>query len=305
LLPNQVFTSVTKSLASTELAIALFGAVCLFAIPGTFSESREMYSNPLFLALLGALALNLVFCTWKRWRALAKSTLIMHGGVLLTLAGCVFTSFGYVATINIHEGSSVTTAYRWDKKQDVPLGMEIAVQRINREYYPVPIQVGVLRGTEKYKLFTLKTGDEFVLDEYRVVASVFEPVTQNLKLAVFRKDQLIGKVDTEGVGDLPSGFPYSFKLVAYKNPVLKRGWVDLQLSDKGKILAKGTAEVNGPFFWNGLHFYNTLAGKDEKGMSYAGIQIVKDPGRPYVFVGFAVMSLGAVLAFIRRFFPAR
>jgi hypothetical protein len=305
LFSKQLYTTVTKSLASTELALALFGAICLVAIPGTFTESRAIYSNPLFLSLLGLLALNLVCCSLRRWKSLAKSTLVIHGGVLLTLAGCVVTSFGYVATVNIHEGGSVDEVYRWDKKQDAPLGVTLAVKRINRDYYPAPIQVGVLRGSEKVGLYTLQIGKSFDLDDYRIAATALEFDKLNLKLAVYKQGQIIGTVDTAGMSTLPSNFPYAFKLVSYKDVPVKRLWVDLVIADKDKTLASGSTEVNEPFTWQGLHFYHTLTGTDDNGRPYAGIQIVRDPGRPYVFAGFAVMVLGSVLAFFRRFYKVR
>ena len=303
--PKQMYTTVAKYLASTELAIALFIVICLAAIPGTLTESRAIYSSPLFVGLIGLMALNLLCCTLKRWKSLAKSTLIMHLGVLLTLAGCIVTSFGYVATVNIYEGSSVDQVYRWDTGQDVPLGMELAVKRINREFYPVPVRVGVLHGKEKFGLFTLRTGESFNLDDYRVAADTFEPTGCNLKLTVYKQGRVIGTADTSGMNNLPADFPYAFKLVSYKDPFLKRIWVDLLLSDRDKTLATGTAEVNGPFKWQGLYFYNTLTGKDEDGRPYAGIQIVRDPGRPFVFFGFAVMGLGAIFAFFRRFYGCK
>lgn len=303
--PKQMYTTVAKSLASTELAIALFIAICLAAIPGSFTESKAIYSSPPFVGLIGLFALNLLCCTLRRWKTLAKSTLILHGGVLLTLAGCIVTSFGYVATVNIYEGSSVDQVYRWDREQDVPLGMELAVQRINREFYPVPVRVGVLRGNEKFALFTLRTGESFKLGDYRVAADAFDPAGLNLKLTVFRQGRVFGTADTSGMNNLPADFPYAFKLVSYQSPILKRCWVDLHLSDKDKTLAAGTAEVNGPFRWQGLYFYNTLTGSDENGRPFAGIQIVRDPGRPYVFSGFAVMGLGAIFAFFRRFYGCK
>ena len=115
---------------------------------------------------------------------------------------------------------------------------------------------------------------------------------------------MLGFYDTEGArspSGLPPSFPLDFKLVAFKNPYLKRLWVDLLLSNKTKTLAEGTSEVNNPFRWNGLYFYNTQVDHDAAGRSFAGIQIVNDPGRPYVFLGFAITSVGAVMCFFRRF----
>ena len=289
-------------LASTECAVVLFLAIALLAIPGTFTESRAIYSSPLFLSLLGCFGLNLVLCTVKRLKTLSRPVLIMHSGVILTLAGCIATSFGYVATVNVYEGDRTDLVYRWDKKQDVPLGAELVVKKVNREYYPIPVKVGVLRGEEKEGLFVLKTGESFDLKNYRVKVESLEFPAENLKLSVFDQGRLIGTCDTASASALPPGFPYVFKLVAYQNPSLKRLWVDLALARNSEMLAEGTSEVNSPFQWNGLYFYNTLVDRDAAGTVYAGIQIVRDPGRPYVFAGFAIMGLGAVLSFIRRFY---
>lgn len=292
-------------LASTGLAVALFLIICLAAIPGTFLENREVvYRNPLFLALLVMLGINLVLCTVRRFRSVSKPVLVLHCGVLITLAGCIMTSFGFVATINMYEGTTTSQAFRWDLDRDVPLGMDLTLRKINREFYPIPVKVGVLRGAEKVALHTLKTGEGFSLDGYTVKADELKFPGETLQLSVFRNGAPVGSCDTAGASALPAGFPYEFKLVAFMNPVLKRLWVDLALSRQGSAV-QGTAEVNSPFTWEGLYFYNTQVARDDAGRPYAGIQIVRDPGRPYVFVGFAVTCIGAVLCFARRFFRKR
>lgn len=289
-----------KFLASTELAVSLFITISLFAIPGTFLENREIvFKNPLFLALLVLLAINLTLCTLRRFRSLPKSVLVLHLGVIITLAGCVLTSFGYVATVNIYEGTTTAQAYRWDRQRDEPLGMDLGIRRIHREYYPIPIKVGVLRGTEKVSLHTLKTGENFTLDGYTVKVDELDLATEVLKLSVLRNGEPLGACDTAGARSLPPDFPYQFKLVAFMNPVLKRLWVDLRISGQDRQV-DGVAEVNHPFKWNGLYFYNTQVAVDDAGTPYAGIQIVKDPGRPLVFAGFLVTSIGGIMAYGRR-----
>lgn len=287
--------------ASTECAVVLFLAVAAVAIPGTFTEDRSIYSSPPFLILLGAFGLNLFLCTLKRRNSLSKPVLVLHSGVLLTLTGCITTSFGYVATANIYEGTSVNRFYQWNKNEDVDLGFELLVKKINTEYYPIPVKVGVLRGQQKENLFVLKTGESFEFSGYRITAESLEPVTEHLKLAVYQQNRKIGTYYTSGESDLPPGFPYTFALVAFQNPRLKRLWVDLEINRNSEKIAGGTSEVNGPFQWGRHYFYNTQIAMDPNGSPYAGIQIVRDPGRPVVFAGFVVMGLGSALAFRRRF----
>jgi hypothetical protein len=295
-----------KFLASTELAVALFLVISLVAIPGTFSENRTIYSSPLFLSLLGFFGLNLILCTQRRFASISRPVLVLHGGVIVTLLGCILASFGFVATVNLYEGTMVDHVYRWDLQKDTPLGVGMAVKKINWEFYPMPIQIGVLKGQNKEKLFELKTGDSFDFNGYRVTVGPVELSSENLRLSVFEKGRLLGSYNTlSGSTDLPADFPYSFKLVATKPPKLKRQWVDLMLADNSGIVAEGTSEVNGPFKWGGMYFFNTQVELDRDGVQYAGIQIVRDPGRWLVFSGMVIVAIGACMATFRRWYGVR
>jgi hypothetical protein len=297
---------VTYYLSSTELAIALFLGISLVVIPGTITENRSIYSSPLFLALLGLFGLNLILCTQRRFKSISSAVLVLHGGVIVTLLGCILASFGFVATVNLYEGTSVDHVYRWDREEDVPLGANMALKKINWEFYPMPVKIGVLKGLSKEKLFELKTGQSFDFNEFHVVVGPVELASENLKLSVYNKGSYIGSFNTlSGSTDLPADFPYSFMLVGYKPPKLKRQWVDLMLTDASGIVANGTAEVNGPFQWGGLYFFNTQVALDPEGIPYAGIQIVRDPGRWLVFSGMTIVAIGAFMATFRRWYGFR
>ncbi len=299
---NTGLSRLYRFLTSTELAIFLFLAICLLAIPGTFTETKKLYASPPFVALLIMVGVCTLVCTMRRIKTLSTPVVIIHGGVVLSLAGAVVSSFGYVATVNVYEGSPVDKVYRWDVEADAPLGMDLVVEKINTEYYPVPVKVGVLKGAEKIALFTLNTGESFSAGEYTVTVDSLDTGTKNLRLTVTNQGRLIGNVDTAGTRDLPAEFPFDFRLVSYKNPVLKRMWVDLQLSRDSRTIAEGSSEVNRPFQWGGLDFFHVQTARDPAGRAYAGLQIVRDPGRPLVFSGFALVGLGALLAFARRFY---
>ncbi len=290
-------------LSSTELSLILFGLLAAAALPGTLlKDQRGYYHHPLFTLLLVLFGLHLTLCTIRRWRSLAATTLIVHAGVLIVLAGGVLTATGYVATINIYEGESSSNVYRWDLQKDVPFGKEIRVARIHTEFHPTPLQIGVMKGDEKYSLKTLSTGESFRLDNYTVRADRFDPWKETVSLTVTQGNTPLGTADTSGATTLPSGFPFSFKLVAFKDAVIKRFWVDLELLENGRRVMAGTTEVNRPLNWNGLDFFNTQISLDDEKRPYAGLQIVRDPGKYVVYAGMTILSLGAVAAWYRRFF---
>ena len=289
-----------RFLASRELAVSLFLLLCLVLMPRTFMEAKDIRLGWPGSVLLSIMALNLTLCTVQRVKSLSRPVLIMHLGTVLVLAGGVVSSFGFIATVNIYEGTSVNSAYRWDLKKDIPLGFDLAVEKIAIEYYPVPIQVGVLRGEEKIKLVELKTEGQFTLDAYTVKADYLELPSENLRLSVTERGQIIGYVDTDGARELPPGFPFDFRLVAYQNPRPKKVRIDLAMSRNSEKVAEGTSEVNSPLTWEKMSFYNTNVDADDYGLRFAGIQITHDPGRPLVYFGFLFIGAGATVYFVRR-----
>ncbi|MDA8169037.1 MAG: hypothetical protein M0Z59_04970 [Nitrospiraceae bacterium] len=278
----------------------LFLFLCADLIPKTFGKAADVYLDRWSSLIFGLMALNLMVCTFQKIKGLSKPVLIIHVGVLLTLAGGVISSMGYIATVNVYEGTSVDTAYRWDVKKDMPLGFTLTLKKINMHYYPIPVKVGVLKGKEKAGLFVLNTGESFKIGQYSVRADYMEFPSEDLRLSVFEGDNLVGTADTGGTSNLPGGFPYGFRLVAYKTPLLNGSGLDLMLSRGPEVLAEGVSEINGPLTWKRLSFYNTQVEQDKYGLRYAGIQITDDPGKPYVFLGFLVMGIGSLVYAVRR-----
>ena len=287
-------------LSSKELTITLFPALCLALIITTFTGETGAFLWNIVRILFALIVINLSLCTLVRIKTLSKPVLIIHIGVIITFIGGGISSFGFVATVNIYEGSTVDKVYRWDIKKDVYPGMAITVKRLHEEYYPVPVKVGALSGDEKIGLFTLKTGESFSIEKYRIKVDAFNIASQNLNLSIFNGDNYIRHADTSGSIEMPADFPFAFKLVAYMTPKIKRTWVDLRLSSGSDIFAEGSTEVNNPFRWQGMNFHHTATNRDKYGNTYVGIQITKDPETPFVYLGFCIVGVGGGWYFIRR-----
>ncbi len=288
-------------LSSRVLALSLFIILCLVLAVTTFLERTEPFLYVVVIPLLVVLCVNLLICTLGKLRALPVSVLIIHIGVIMTLLGGGIGTSGFVATVNIYEGAITDKFYRWDIEEDINIGVELMVKKLHEEYYPVALKVGVLKGEEKAGLFILKTRESFKIDNYRIRADELDVLSNNLKLSVFDNKEHIGFADTSGADNLPDDFPFKFKLVAYgKNPVLKRGWADLILVKGTEVVAEGTTEVNSPLKWNNLNFHLTSTGQDSEGRTFIGIQITKDPGVPYVYTGFGVISVGCMFYFRKK-----
>lgn len=295
-----ILNTVITYFTSPAVTLGLFAVLVMLLIPQTFlPEYASLFLVPIkgILVLVG---LNLVACTLRRRKTLRMSTLVIHLGVLVILAGGLTSTFGFIATVNVYEGASTDTVFRWDSKQDAALGFDLHVAGINVALYPVPVKVGVLKDGKKAELFLTNTEDSFVFEKYRVKILTFDPGKNNLQLAIETLDgQFVGTMDTAGRKDVPADFPLDFKLVAFQDPVVKRVWVDLELRKGAEKIVEGIAEVNNPLRWQGMQFFLTQAAADESGRGFAGIQISKDPGIPVVYSGFAILLAG-ILIILKR-----
>lgn len=246
-----------------------------------------------------ALSINLIICTIRHWRRLPVSVLFIHIGILFILFGGILGKLGFIATINIYEGDSTSSAYRWDCEEERPLGFSLMVKRINQEYYPTSVRVGVLVDGVPSELCELTTGGSTVCAGLLIEALTLDPTFPSLTFAVTpsrggHREVITITTKDRGIEGT------AFQLVAFKTPAVKRTWVDLAITSQGVPLATGQAEVNHPFIWQGYRFFHTANGTDPTGRTYAGIQIVKDLGVPLVYLGFALLTVGNLLFFIKK-----
>ena len=63
----------------------------------------------------------------------------------------------------------------------------------------------------------------------------------------------------------------------------------------GPAREKAVITVNDPFTFGGWTFYQV--NYDPKDPTYSGLEAVRDPGVPWVFLGFALISVGVIYMF--------
>ena len=68
----------------------------------------------------------------------------------------------------------------------------------------------------------------------------------------------------------------------------------------GKAVKEGIIEVNKPFNFRGMSFYQY--GYDAERPHQTILQVVKDPGLPLVYTGYFILLLGMVFSFKKMFF---
>ncbi len=244
--------------------------------------------------LLAALELNLAACTWKRWRRTRGGVLLIHAGILVIGIGALAGRAGFVATVNIREGGAVQTAYNWAREADAPLGFTLRVKRIHQRYYPAAVKIGI-DGPDGRRLLERRTGEEVRLGKWRLRLGALDPKKKALQMVTWGpggENEHLSAAPRARIG------PWELTLVAFQDPPLRDTWVDLEVIDNAGRVASGLCGVNRPFLARGLRFYHTATGTDPQGRAFAGIQIVRDPGRPLVWAGAVLCILGCGMRLI-------
>ncbi len=265
------------------LLLALTGTLLLF--------ERGIIGTGPVAVLLAALALALTACTLRRWRALRASTLLVHLGTLVILAGGGLSSLGFVATKNIHAGTATRTFFRWDLEQEAGLGFTVRVGEVTPSYYPARVRIGVLRNGRKDRLLEVVTGEAVTLDGWRLVVRDLDPVRRTLLLEVRdRSGRLLALLAPEQEFQ-----GYAFRLVAFQTPRLRQVSARLQLIPEHGPPVESEVAINRPLAWQGYQISLTNFAHDPTGRPYIGLQVSRDPGRPVVYAGFLLLGAGILL----------
>lgn len=284
----------------------------------------DLYHSPGFIILLSLLALNLIACTWKRRFARLGPALTHVSILLILLGGVVGAIAGFSGMVIITEGSETSAA--WNRKSDteIPLGFRIRLNRFVFEQYA--------NGTPKeYRSeVTLLDSEGQKIRDARI--RVNHPIKQNgiklyqstygtsvhVTLEVQNREtgesatvttrlkdpfNLPGTRDSRAVA---AGFKEDFHIP----PQMVR-MTDFPREHMGpavQIVPLGAGGMGEPFWVfrdfpeHGLKknapFLFILTGYHA--VPYTGLEAVRDPGTPLVWLGCILLMIGIVTSFWRK-----
>jgi cytochrome c biogenesis protein len=230
--------------------------------------------------------------------------MITHASILLVLLGALVGSLGFVGTVYVYEGASAREYYNWSELKDEGLGFELFVDKFALKFYPAGLKIEARRrgDGEKAGVFDTKEGGAFIIPDsgYTVLPEKVDADSREIRLKIYEDGKVIGIYDTgqaDGGAMAPPMFEYSFDLLASQDPILMSVASTVRLVKDGATVKRGIVEINSPLRYDGLTIYQTAYNKDETGRFYSGFQIVRDPGIPLVWAGFAMLLVGLFLSF--------
>ena len=303
--------SIMKFFSSMKLAICLLALIALVSLAGTFMPKNNIYSAWWFIALLGLLALNLVFCLIKRFSVKGKplGTTISHISILVILAGALAGMvWGQKADIRISEGQVMDFKDFSLRLDDFIYEEDISPQEkllVYSKYGKLLVEASAETGKQSdiagtgYKLEVLRYVPDFVMDmNTKVVTSrSMEPKNPAIQI------KLQGKDSSPHVSWVFAAFPDMHRdaqnIFTFKYQWRQRRPKDfiskVTVIKNGKEIMRKDIRVNSPLKYAGYAFFQL--NYDTENLSWTGLQAVKDPGVPVVYSGFILLITGLVMRF--------
>ncbi len=229
---------------------------------------------------------------------------LFHLGILIVLIGAIIGSvFGFVGTANVHVKTETNEFFNWSELKDDKLDFTIRVDDFKLEYYPIAIRVGVQDKITKEKLgqYELMERQGFSIKDSPYSVFIIDAVLDfrfsvpKVYFTLFKDGAEVGTYYSD---EPVQGFPYELILTDYKpQRIPKTMMVKFQIKEGGKVTAQSDIEVNHPFTYKGVTFYETSFDRDSYGFLYIGFQIVKDPGLEVVYFGFGLLFFAVMPIF--------
>lgn len=267
------------------------------------------------LALFGAAVASSAVVRLPPRRANIKF-LLCHSGLLTALLGAAASSaFAVKGRADLNAGGESTRTVRVTRNgnptpAEVALGFELRLDRLDVTHHPAEFRVGyyepagdgfALRASfepevgvrhrlprgDSFRILHLESEGEGAIAELRNPAAVLElgageEARQTPLLFALQPGSNFARVG-KGV------------LVFEQTAASVKSFMSHVTLTSGDDVSQARVEVNQPLSYGGWRLYQ--ASFDPRDPTYSGITAVRDPGVPWVFLGFALICSGVVWTF--------
>lgn len=267
----------------------------------------------------------------------AFGSMITHISILLILTGGVIRGVwgekGYLefregqtkAEFQLEKGSKALPfalqlaqfeieTYDVEKPGDTPADQLVVEWTEKKLRGQIPVKVGVEQQWESFRFKVLKYVPDFVVDmatreitsrsdrpnNPAILVEVHGPNYQNNRW-LFAKfpDFTMHGPGGHGTGPSPLRLVYQNRASAKPNPAfagpIKSFKSTIKVLEGDSVVATKVVEVNSPFRHKGYTFYQS--GYNPRDLTWTSLQVVKDPGVPVVYAGFALIIVGLFIVF--------
>jgi len=280
----------------------------------------NMYSSWWFIFLMGLLSLNLSVCLINRFspRLRLLGTFLSHFSILMILAGALTGMFfGEKGYVQIKEGQSIDSFI--SKGKPVALNFSLKLEDFIYEEYIDDEENLLVYDNEGALLLELNAGDDkntaiadsgysikilryvpdFSMDlsTKEVVSRSQEPINPALQVALTDKDGnsveswvFARYPDVHMSAEKKFNFKYQWKMRRPKEFISR-----VAVIKDREIVSEKDIKVNSPLKYGGYAFFQSSY--DKESLAWSGLQIVKDPGVPIVYLGFILLIFGLSIIF--------
>jgi len=246
-----------------------------------------------------------------RGRAGRWGSTIVHLSLLVILLGGTLGSLGFVGTVQLAVGDSVSTYFDWDWQKERPLDFTLRLDDFKLLYYPIDVRFGVYDPATREQLADIvsREGETVDLPFPGLSAMVvqFVPFDRTLHLEILQNGRPIGfyhtpSSDKRSVAvDNPFDSQFLIRATGFRDPIIRQYQSRVSVLEQGQVVREALIEINRPLVYHGVAIYQTAYDQDQFGFYYSGLQLSKDPGEPLVWTGSILLILGMYAAFFLRY----
>ncbi len=312
-----------KALGSAKLAIVLMSAIVIASIAGTLcppDKAGEMvFGTWWFRGGMALLCVNIVACTLSRGRVtmLRLGSFLAHISILLILGGAIFggvkgergsLALGVgessdIVAVNEYKAFPLDFTVRLDdfhvERDCAPVTPRLTVSLPDRgEVAAFDVKEGATSVVAPYQFTILRYCPDFFISDGGPISKSTCPNNPAAEVLVKsdkgeNKRWVFAKFPDYGDSHGGGGDALAFTLDAGGAGRVKQFKSRLAFIEGGKEVRSDEIWVNHPARYRGYTFYQSSY--DQERESWSGLQVVKDPGVPIVYGGFAVQIAGVVL----------